>query len=53
METYEPSTSLVSMVCKYNKYYLVGGRGNEFEYIYNIIGSGCSGWFGHPGDGEG
>ena len=53
MEPYEPSTSLVYMVCKYNKYYLVGGCGNEFKYIFNIIGSSCGGWFGHPGDGEG
>ena len=47
------STSLFSMVCKYNKYYLVGGCGNEFKYIFNIIGSSCGGWTGHPGDGEG
>lgn len=32
---------------------LQGGRGNEFKYIFNIIGSCCGGWFGHPGDGEG
>jgi hypothetical protein len=32
---------------------LQGGRGNEFKYIFNIIGSCCGGWFGHPGNGEG
>ena len=32
---------------------LQGGRGNEFKYIFNIIGSSCGGWFGHPWDGEG
>ena len=32
---------------------LQGGRENEFKYIFNIIGSSCGGWFGHPGDGEG
>lgn len=47
------STSLIYLDCKYNKYYLVGGRGNEFRYIFNIIGSCCGGWFGHLGDGEG
>ena len=42
------STSLIYLDCKYNKYYLVGGRGNEFRYIFNITGCNSGGWFGHP-----